>query len=90
MAVSHGVDERGESGARVCEAGEGLGVEEDLLLHHDGAEQGEDVPDAELVEEECNSAASDGDGGVERRLDHLPIGGTQTELDLRKSCVNLL
>ena len=61
--------------------------EKDLLLCHDGAEQGEDVPDAKLVEEECNSAARD--GGVKRRLDHLPIGGIQTEPDLKKSCVNL-
>ena len=50
MAVSHGVDERSEGGAGVYEAGEGLGVEENLLLRHDGAVQGEDVPYAELVE----------------------------------------
>ena len=80
MAVAHGVDEGGEAGAAVREAGKRLGVEEDLLLGEDGGKEGEHVPDAELLEEQGHPAARGGNVGIGGRLHHLPVVGAQTEL----------
>jgi len=73
VGVPHGVDEGGEGCAGVCESREGMGMEEDLLFRHDGAEECEDVSDAELVEEERDAMVGDGDAGEVRGLDHLTI-----------------
>ena len=46
MTVAQGVDERGEGRAAVRQAGDGLGVEEDLLFREYGGEEGEHIADA--------------------------------------------
>ena len=46
VTVAQGVDERGEGRAAVRQAGDGLGVEEDLLFREYGGEEGEHIADA--------------------------------------------
>ncbi len=75
MTVAQRIDECGEPRAAVRQPGKGLRVEEDLLLGEEGGEEGENVPDAELVEEEGDPAPRHGDGGEGGRLHHLPVVG---------------
>ncbi len=80
VTVAQRIDQCGESGAAVRQPGKGLRVEEDLLLGEEGGEEGENIPDAELVEEEGCPAPRHGDGGEGGRLNHLPVVGAQAEL----------
>jgi hypothetical protein len=90
VTVAQRIDESGESGAAVRQPGEGLRVEEDLLLGEEGGEEGENVPDAELLEEEGSPAPRHGDGGEGGRLHHLPVVGAQAELHRASTKGNVL
>ena len=60
-------------------------MKEDFLLRHDGAEQCENVPDPELVEEKGNACVGDGDALEHGGLNHLTICGAEAEPHLQQS-----
>lgn len=82
MRVAEWVHEGSQRSAAVGQSREALGMEQNLLLRTNGAEQKQYIFDAQLLEQHAHTAAGHGQGGRERRLQRLFVAGADGESHL--------